>query len=172
MSSPSKEDTFAKGLVECRLKGSICRWRLPASINLGDLSKKFCLEFDDLRPFAVWVPSDLADHFVKMMNDKLHQTEPGRSRCVKTKKGVVLFGPPLRSGGEDEDATGGPASSDSRDRCIHGLQSAMSSGNQSAEWMYEQSGEWWPFDSLNPEWRDQVEAAFQQWLLTPEEYYW
>ena len=119
MSSPSKEDTFAKGLVECRLKGSICRWLLPASINLRDLSKKFCLEFDDLRPFAVWVPSDLADHFVKMMNDKLHETEPGRSRCVRT-KGVVLFGPPLRSGGEDEDATGGPASSDSRDRCIHG----------------------------------------------------
>jgi hypothetical protein len=24
-------------------------------------------------------------------------------QCVKTKKGVVLFGPPLRSGGEDED---------------------------------------------------------------------
>ena len=108
-----------KGLVECRLKGSICRWRIPASINLEHLSKKFCLEFDDLRPFAVWVPSDLADHFVKMMNDKLHETEPGRSRCVRTKR-VVLFGPPLRSGGEDEDATGGPASSDSRDRCIHG----------------------------------------------------
>ena len=37
-----------------------------------------------------------------------------------------------------------------------------------AEWMYEQRGEWWPFD---PEWRDQVEAAFQQWQLTPEDYY-
>ena len=44
----------------------------------------------------------------------------------------------------------------------------MSSGNHSAEWMYEQSGEWWDFD---PQWRDQVEAAFQRWLRTPEENY-
>ena len=45
----------------------------------------------------------------------------------------------------------------------------MSSGNQSAEWMYEQSDEWWPFDSF-PEWRDQVEAAFQEWLKGGENY--
>jgi hypothetical protein len=125
MSSPSKEDTFVKelerdkkGLVEFRLKGYICKWLIPASINLKHLSKEFCLEYDDLRPFAVWVPSDQADHFFEMMNDELQKTEPGRSRLQrfrgsamledgmqygKTKKGVVLFGPPLRSGGEDED---------------------------------------------------------------------
>ena len=123
MSSPSKEDTFVKelerdkkGLVEFRLKGYICKWLIPASINLKHLSKEFCLEYDDLRPFAVWVPSDQADHFFEMMNDELQKTEPGRSRLQrfrgsamledgmqygKTKKGVVLLGP--QSGGEDED---------------------------------------------------------------------
>ena len=71
-----------KGLVECRLKGSICNWLIPASINLEHLSKEFCLEYDDLRPFAVWVPSDQADPFLEMMNDKL-VTEPGRSRLQR-----------------------------------------------------------------------------------------
>ena len=113
-----KDDVGRKeNTVEFRLKGSICKLRIPAENGLRHHTDEFGLEYDETSPFSVWVPRAHADKFWKIVHDELVSTpwkNLGRSRlyrCGSMEKeqgaGHALhLGPGLRFGrgrGRDEE---------------------------------------------------------------------